>query len=196
MLFALTAVTLALVARQGATRKAFNTVAGPYIAYAERLYMCEPPDRPYPWRWHFTPSQFNPQRPQELQRLTGNMTGDNIHIDDSCTLKVNVDAWSNSLNRYKVDFVVIDFKDKACQKIRMLIPGFCATVYKSKEIKRVCDFEPGLYEVNNRTVDWTVPNIPIFPYGRYKMRLSSEKAGETIFCLGVDFRTIPNPVHR
>ncbi|XP_052121249.1 uncharacterized protein LOC127749001 [Frankliniella occidentalis] len=126
-------VLLAIMVKQGTLGKAINTLIGPYIAYGDRFFMCEPN---LPSKWYIRASHFNPQKPKELQVLTGNATFA-IPYDDGC--------W-------------------------------------------------GVYEANNTPVDWTFPNVPVMPYGHYRLRaLFGNKSEMANGCWAVHCYVIPKP---
>ncbi|XP_026273425.2 uncharacterized protein LOC113203124 isoform X2 [Frankliniella occidentalis] len=162
----LLALTLCSAGIQG---KAINSVIGPFIAYAERFYMCETDNQPLLWRWFLRATHFNPLRPKELQRLTGNVTATGGLLDDSDWLKIIVDTRSN--NQWKENAYVFKFNDHACLTIKVNIPDFYEKLLKKRNVKGACFFRPGVYEINDAPMNWTFPNVPIFPYGQYRYRL-------------------------
>ncbi|XP_026277358.2 uncharacterized protein LOC113205816 [Frankliniella occidentalis] len=152
--------------------------------------MCEPDDRPLPWRWFLRATHFNPYKPKELQRLTGNITVTNGTFDDNCSGEVTAAARSN--NQWKENAFVARFRNKGCQAVKENIPGFY-NLFKDKEVKGtgMCKFPTGLYEVNNAPVNWSFPNFPILPYGQYRFRLKALKAETLMACLLVDAKVVP-----
>ncbi|XP_052128315.1 uncharacterized protein LOC113205824 isoform X1 [Frankliniella occidentalis] len=169
--------------------KGINSMIGPYIAYGERFYMCEPDNRPLPWKWYLRATHFNPYKPKELQRITGNVSGATGLFDDGSWLKVIVDARSN--NQWKENAYVFNFKKNGCRVIKENIPGFYEQVLKKREVKGVCAFKPGVYEVNNAPIDWSFPNVPILPYGQYRFRLMIGRDEHLNACWAADARAIP-----
>ncbi|XP_052127427.1 uncharacterized protein LOC113209068 [Frankliniella occidentalis] len=168
--------------------KAINSFAGPYIFYAERIYMCEN-NAEMAWRWHFRASHFNPQKPRELQRLTGNLTGVNVTIDDSLGAKILLDIWAQ--NQWKENAFLFSFKDKACTLIRVLAPTFYGQILKQKETKGDCILKPGIYEANDTPVEWVFPKVPIMPYGRYRMKILLGTAPKLYGCFTAVATMIP-----
>ncbi|XP_026283711.1 uncharacterized protein LOC113210098 isoform X3 [Frankliniella occidentalis] len=129
LLFQLVLLTL-LLFQEGNPRKIINSVIGPYIAYGERFYMCEPNNRLLPCRWNIRASHFNPYKPKELQRLTGNVTS-TVTVNDDCWAKVVVDVRSN--NQWKENAFVFNFNDGACRVLKENIPAFYKQVLKGKD---------------------------------------------------------------
>ncbi|XP_052128321.1 uncharacterized protein LOC113203124 isoform X1 [Frankliniella occidentalis] len=162
---------------------------GPYIAYVERFYMCEPDNRPLPWRWVLRATHFNPFKPKELQRVTGNLTFSSGLLDDSDWVKVIVDTRSN--NQWKENAYVLKFNDHACRAIKVNIPGFYEQFLKKREVKGACLFRPGVYETNDAPLNWTFPNVPALPYGQYRFRLMIGKAKNLYACFVADARAVP-----
>ncbi|XP_052128220.1 uncharacterized protein LOC127748621 isoform X2 [Frankliniella occidentalis] len=118
-----------------------KTCQGPWTANVERFSMCEEPNRPLYWRWFFRTSHYNPQKPTELQLLTGNKTGRDVPYDDSLWMKISFAVWSN--NQWKENSFVMYFQDKACSNIRdNLFPDFYRKVYKKTDTTGVCTISP------------------------------------------------------
>ncbi|XP_026289822.1 uncharacterized protein LOC113214601 isoform X2 [Frankliniella occidentalis] len=187
-------VPLALMCQQAIHGKRYNSLVGPYVAYGELFYSCDPNNTTLPWNWHLRASHFNPYKPKELQLVTGNVTGVNVAIDDSCWAKVVVDLWSN--NQWKENAFIFYFKNGACHALTDNMPGFYEQFFKTQmmqENKGRCIVKPGVYKVNNTPVDWTFPRVPIIPYGRYRFRLSAGKAENVYGCVMADARTVPKP---
>ncbi|XP_052126705.1 uncharacterized protein LOC113206000 isoform X2 [Frankliniella occidentalis] len=170
---------VALMCQEGIHSKPLNSLIGPFIAYAERFYLCEPDNHPLPWSWHLRVTHFNPYKPRELQLVTGNVTFANI--------KVVADNWSN--NQWKENAFIFYFRRNACQAVRTNIPGFYESVLK-KETKGACAVK-GVYEVNNTPVNWTFPNVPIMPYANYRLRIMLGKAENVHGCVAVDCKIVP-----
>ncbi|XP_034238089.1 uncharacterized protein LOC117643354 [Thrips palmi] len=141
----------------GTTRKAINSFAGKYIAYADRFYMCEEGDS-LDWRWNLRHSHWNPAKPNELQRLTGWLNGSINHVTDSSWAQVNLDRRSN--NMWKDNALIFKFPAGSCTALRKNIPGFYSTVFKLPK-DGPCDIPPGNYEVKNESVNWAFPAVPI-----------------------------------
>ncbi|XP_052128452.1 uncharacterized protein LOC113215105, partial [Frankliniella occidentalis] len=164
---------LTLLCKDGIHGKAINSFAGPYTAYIERFYTCEN-NVAMAWRVYFRTSHFNPQKPRELQRLTGNVTGVNVTLDDSLWCKVYFDVWAQ--NQWKENAFVFKFQDKACTMLRVLTPDYYEKILnQSASAESACIIKPGIYVVYNTPVKWEFPKIPIMPYGRYKAKIFSGK---------------------
>ncbi|XP_026286009.1 uncharacterized protein LOC113211750 isoform X2 [Frankliniella occidentalis] len=171
--------------------KVINSVIGPYIAYGERFYMCEPDNRPLPWRWFLRATHFNPLKPKELQRVTGNVTATSGTLDDSGWVKVIVDTRSN--NQWKENAYVFKFNNRACQTVKVNAPGIYEQLLKKREVKGACMFKAGVYEINDAPVDWSFPNVPILPYAQYRFRLMIGNAETLNACWVAEARVIPKP---
>ncbi|XP_052122301.1 uncharacterized protein LOC127749182 [Frankliniella occidentalis] len=174
---------------QGVHGKPINSMVGPYIAYVERFYNCDPENRTLPWRWYLRGSHFNPFKPKEFQRLTGNITLTNATFDDSCSMKIILDLRSN--NQWKENAFVFNFRKNACRVFKENNPTLYEVVYKKRESNGACILKPGVYELNNASVDWTFPNVPILPYGRYRLRSMTGKADDLYSCWAADCRAVP-----
>ncbi|XP_052125610.1 uncharacterized protein LOC127749832 [Frankliniella occidentalis] len=185
---ALLLVPLAVMCHEGTHGKRFNSLVGPFIASVDRYYMCEPNNRPLPWRWHLRTTHFNPHKPKELQHLTGNITA-NETFDDSCWGRVILDAWSN--NQWKENAFVFYFKNNGCKAFKENIPGLYDLVFKKTETKGTCKMKPGVYELNNAPINWTYPKVPIMPYGHFRFRLTIGRAENLFACLVVECYTVP-----
>ncbi|XP_026287511.1 uncharacterized protein LOC113212877 isoform X2 [Frankliniella occidentalis] len=129
LLFQLVLLTL-LLFQEGNPSKVLNSFMGPYIGYGEHFYMCEPNNRLLPCRWNIRATHFNPYKPKELQRLTGNVTAGEA-LSDDLWAKVVVDLRSN--NQWKENAFVFTFKNSACRAARENIPGFYKQVLKGKD---------------------------------------------------------------
>ncbi|XP_052129807.1 uncharacterized protein LOC127750993 [Frankliniella occidentalis] len=178
---------LALLCQKGTHSKAINSFAGPYTLYTERFYMCEL-NRSFPaWGWHFRTTRFNPYKPREIQLLTGNLTVSQP-MDDSSWGKIVMDVWAH--DQWKENSFVFEFKNKGCTNLKQNIPSFYEHAFKKRETKASCIIRPGVYELNDAPVKWEYPNLPIMPYGRYRLKM---KAGNTdpYCCFMVDVRVIP-----
>ncbi|XP_026287854.1 uncharacterized protein LOC113213116 isoform X2 [Frankliniella occidentalis] len=163
-------MTLALITcGKGIQGKGINSVIGPYTAFVERFYNCQPDNRPLPWTWNLRVTHFNPYKPKELQRLT--------------------DTRSN--NQWKENAFVFNFIKNGCRALKDNAPGYYEQVLKKREVKGACCFKPGVYEVNNASVDWSFPNVPILPYGRYRVRAMFGKADDDYTCSVADARIVP-----
>ncbi|XP_026286954.2 uncharacterized protein LOC113212465 isoform X2 [Frankliniella occidentalis] len=184
-------IALALMCQSGIYGKAINSFLGPFLSYAERFYMCEPDNRQLPWTWYLRASHYNPLKPNELQRLTGNVTIANEPLDDSCWIKIIVDTRSN--NQWKENAIVCHFKKNAYRAIKENVPGFYERFFKRGDDKEARHFKPRVYEVNNETIDWSYPNVPIVPYGQYRFRVLIGKAENQYACWVVNSRVIPKP---
>ncbi|XP_052126295.1 uncharacterized protein LOC127749994 [Frankliniella occidentalis] len=186
-------VPLVLMCQQGIHGKAIHSVAGPFVTYGERFYSCEPDNRlDLPWKWHLRGTHFNPHKPKEPQLLTGNVTGVNETIDDGCWAKVIVDIRSN--NQWKANNFVCSFKRNACQALRSNIPKFFEGMFKKRaDDKGACILKPRVYAVNSTPIDWTFPNIPIFPYGQYRFRLTFGRGENLYACWVAETKVVPKP---
>ncbi|XP_052122110.1 uncharacterized protein LOC127749150 [Frankliniella occidentalis] len=170
---------------------ALNSFAGPYIIVIEErgAYRCDPPNVQLPWGWNVRPSHFNPNRPREKQLLTGNIAGENVSIDDSSWATIVLDSSSN--NQWKENALVLPFKAKACTAFKMNMPTLYNLFYKKTETKGVCRLKPGVYTVKNNPIDWVFPNLPILPYGRFRLRATVGKAENLHACFSADLKIIP-----
>ncbi|XP_026284263.2 uncharacterized protein LOC113210464 [Frankliniella occidentalis] len=185
-------VALALIGPTGVPGKAINGVLGPFIAYTERFYLCEPNDRPLPWRWQFRTTHFNPAKPRDVQLLTGNITGVNVTFDNKQWVRVIIDVWSN--NQWKENAFIFYFKNKGCMSLRENIPSLYQHIFKKRETNNVCRHQPGVYEVNNAPIEWVFPHFPVAFYGRYRFKLMVGLADVLHACLAVDCDAIPKGV--
>ncbi|XP_026284624.1 uncharacterized protein LOC113210729 isoform X2 [Frankliniella occidentalis] len=151
--------------------------------------MCESDNQPLPWRWYLRATHFNPLKPKELQRITGNVTATSGSFDNSDWLKVIADTRSN--NQWKENAFVFKFNNGACRHFKINSPGFYGLLLKKREVKGACVFKPGVYEFNDAPLNWTFPNFPIIPYGQYRFRMMVGKAENLYACWVVEGRTIP-----
>ncbi|XP_052126728.1 uncharacterized protein LOC127750128 [Frankliniella occidentalis] len=188
MAFKLVAMLILLCQDEGIHGKAINSFAGPYICYVDRFYNCEN-NVELAWTFRLRVSHFNPQKPRELQRLTGNITGVNTTVDDSLGVKIIVDLWAQ--NQWKQNAFIYPFPDKGCTLIRVLVPHFYSQILKQKETKGKCILKPGIYEANNTPVEWVFPKVPIFPYGRYRTAVIFSKAEKQVGCFTAEAVMIP-----
>ncbi|XP_052123341.1 uncharacterized protein LOC113205164 isoform X2 [Frankliniella occidentalis] len=141
MAFRWSIILVALIARQAdVLGKSFNSFAGPWIGYVDRFYLCEEPNHPLPWRWHLRGTHFNPQKPTELQLLTGNMTFEKEPLDDSTWIKVLMAVWTN--NQWKENSFIFHFKDKGCTAIKENMAGFYEIFFKKTETQGACIIKP------------------------------------------------------
>ncbi|XP_052126969.1 uncharacterized protein LOC127750172 isoform X2 [Frankliniella occidentalis] len=183
-------VFLALIIQRGVHSKSIHSIAGPYIIYFDRLYACEPIDPTLPWRHHFRLTRYNPYKPSEAQLLTGNLTGE-LPIDDSCWGKMNVALWAN--NQWKDNAFVVGFKDTVCSRYKENAPSLWELFFKGTEEKGKvgCLIKPGFYEYKNVPARVVFPNVPVGPYGRYKMSVWVGKADKMYYCFVGEFRLVP-----
>ncbi|XP_052120995.1 uncharacterized protein LOC127748965 [Frankliniella occidentalis] len=180
---------VAIVNQEGTDGKSIRSFAGPFISYADRFYQCEKEGK---WSWNMRVSHFNPQKPKQLQVLSGNLTAP-VPIDDSAWVRVNLDVRNN--NQWKENSLVIDFKDKACSMIATHIPGFYHLMFDKdgKAPKSPCVIPAGVYVANQEPVDWTFPKFPVLPYGHYQFKIKIGSAKDLIACLIVECHVIPKP---
>ncbi|XP_052122250.1 uncharacterized protein LOC127749169 [Frankliniella occidentalis] len=182
-------VLLALVCQEGNPGKVIHSVIGPYIAYSERFYMCEPNSSLLPWTLNLRGSHFNPYKPKKLQLLTGNVTGVNVLLDKHGWTKIILDIRSN--NQWKENAFVFNFNKKgACQVCKEQGPNFYKQIFKGED-KGACIIQPGVYEANNTPVDWINPKVPLMPYGSYRFRLTFGNAENLYACWVIHAKTIP-----
>ncbi|XP_052123625.1 uncharacterized protein LOC127749464 [Frankliniella occidentalis] len=184
-------VALALLSSTSIHSKPINTLAGPYKIVVERFYTCQPDDRVPSWSWYMRASHFNPMKPKELQRVTGNFTIKPGPLDNSLWGKANMGVRSN--NQWKENAFVGIFKNSACRHLKENIPGFFNAFFQSTETKGVCSVKPGTYEINDVPIDWTFPKIPIMPYAHYRFNVSFGKDDILLGCFVVENRVIPKP---
>ncbi|XP_026281746.1 uncharacterized protein LOC113208786 [Frankliniella occidentalis] len=185
----LMALAALMLIQEGIHGKGINPVVGLYLAYGERFYMCD--NGSLPWKWHVRATHFNPYKPKELQRITGNVTAHTAPLDDNCWGKVVVDARSN--NQWKENAYVFNFKRNGCRVLKENAPGFYAALFKNSELKGPCVIKQGVYEFNDVPVEWSFPNVPILPYGHYRFRVMVGRAENQYACWVADARTIPKP---
>ncbi|XP_052131207.1 uncharacterized protein LOC113209239 isoform X2 [Frankliniella occidentalis] len=165
---------------------------GPYVTYGERFYTCEPDNRLLPWTLRLRGSHFNPQKPKEAQLITGNVTAVNETFDDSCWIKVILDLRSN--NQWKENNFVFSFRRNACHALRSNIPKFYEHIFKKRaDDKGACILKPGVYAVNNTPIDWSFPNVPIFPYGQYRFRMTFGRGEDLFACWVAETKCLPKP---
>ncbi|KAJ1523560.1 hypothetical protein ONE63_001408 [Megalurothrips usitatus] len=134
-------------------------------------------------------SHFNPARPSEFQFMTGNVTIGPHGLDDTMWARVVVDSRSN--NQWKENAFVFNFIRKACSQFRDNAPGAFAVFFNATDKKTACPVMTGTYGVVNAKVQWTYPNVPILPYGDYRVRLTYGKSDQTFTCLVSECAVIP-----
>ncbi|XP_026288122.1 uncharacterized protein LOC113213315 [Frankliniella occidentalis] len=190
MLFLL--VLLVLICQKGIYGKVMNSLIGPYISHVDRFYNCEQDNHLLPWEWHLRGSHFNPHKPKELQLITGNVTGVNVTLDNSYWGKVILDSRSN--NQWKENNFIFYYRRNACQALRSNLPNFFEQIFKKRaDDKSACILKPGVYDVNSTPVDWTFPNVPIFPYGQYRFRMMFGIGANLQACLVAETKVLPKP---
>ncbi|XP_026286794.1 uncharacterized protein LOC113212350 isoform X2 [Frankliniella occidentalis] len=153
--------------------------------------MCEPDNHSLRWTWYLRASHYNPLKPNELQRLTGNVTIATDPLDNNCWIKIIGDTRSN--NQWKENALVCHFRKNAYRVIKENIPGFYERFFKMGDDKDARHFKPRVYEVDNGTVDWGSPNVPVIPYGQYRFRVLIGKAENTYACWVANSRVVPRP---
>ncbi|XP_026287640.2 uncharacterized protein LOC113212972 [Frankliniella occidentalis] len=180
---------LCLVFQEGSHRKVINSLIGPYIAYGERFYMCEPNGSLLPWTWYLRGSHFNPYKPKVLQLMTGNVTGV-VPFDDRGWTKIVVDLRSN--NQWKENAFVFNFNKRGpCSVCKEHVPSAFKQFLLKGEDEGACPRPPGVYEVNDTAVGWTFPSVPIIPYGTYRFRVTFGIAENLHGCWVADAKTVP-----
>ncbi|XP_034251342.1 uncharacterized protein LOC117651412 isoform X2 [Thrips palmi] len=184
---------LLLLAFSYVRSKNINTFAGPYITNVLRAESCPSVNI----QWSARLSHFNPQRPYDLQVLSGKF---NISEDfgDNYALSVFLDKRSN--NQWKENFFVYKFAKGGCSTFREHMPGLFNAVVKNSGLavnkKTTCALPRGNFVVRNESVDWSFPSAPIMPYGRYRFRFVFQVANDTDrthMCGLVECIAIPKP---
>ncbi|XP_034239148.1 uncharacterized protein LOC117644072 [Thrips palmi] len=167
--------------------KQLNSFAGPWIAYADKYYMCE---GDYHWSWSLKPTHFNPARPLDVQRLTG-WANATTPMTDQTFLHVTLDIWNN--NMWKENAFVFKFPDHGCTMLVKNIPDFSRQVFSYKP-RTPCLIPAAFYEVNDKPVSYLFPNVPTMIYGHYRLRLASGYRGSTPeACFMVECHVVPKP---
>ncbi|XP_052126203.1 uncharacterized protein LOC113215181 isoform X2 [Frankliniella occidentalis] len=176
-------VTVTLVNHEGTDAKAIKSFAGPWIVYADRFSVCE---NEGDWKWNLRVTHFNPQKPNDLQLISGNLTVSRS-VNDSSWARANLAVRNN--NQWKQNAFIFEFKDKACSLVTVHIPGFYRTFFG--KVRDPCVLRAGLYEVDREPIDWTFPKVPIMPYGHYlfKLRFGYEK--DTVACVLAECHVVP-----
>ncbi|KAK3913375.1 Cathepsin D [Frankliniella fusca] len=165
---------------------------GPFYAYATKVYNCDV-SRPEKilWRWHARFSHFKPARPLEPQRFTGNISGTTI-FNDSYWGRLVLDSRSN--NQWKENAFVFNFPSAACTAL-LQNAGHMKQLLKPLVRDKPCAILPGVAVFNDQTLTQAYPNIPVLPYGEFRLRAMSNYVGisDPAACLATDF--VVNPRH-
>ncbi|XP_034251882.1 uncharacterized protein LOC117651715 [Thrips palmi] len=174
--------------------KRLNTFAGPFIAYAHAWDLC-PSDGSI--EMTLRSSHFNPLKPSERQTVSGNVS---FKIDYTDQFWSHADLALRSNNQWKENAFLFQFRKMGCSGIRDQIPDFFRVLAKhsgaSMDRREPCVLPAGHYILKNEPVNWTFPNFPVMPYGRYRLRIRSRTARDspvTRFCILVDCEVIPKP---
>ncbi|XP_034231875.1 uncharacterized protein LOC117639920 isoform X2 [Thrips palmi] len=176
--------------------KAIKTFAGPYIAFGHTFDVC-PSENLHVL--NIRASHFNPFRPFELQVLVGNATFREDMMDNFWS-QVHMAVRSN--NQWKENAFVFNFPNVGCSAIRDHVPDLYRMLAKqsgaSMDKTVPCRLPAGVWPFKNEPVNWSFPNFPIMPYGRYKFRVSARSNSNKDLrslsaCLEVDCEVIPRP---
>ncbi|XP_034240133.1 uncharacterized protein LOC117644631 [Thrips palmi] len=144
---------------------------------------------------HLRASHFRPARPYDLQVITSNLslTRD---VEDNFWLYLDLAVRNN--NEWKENAFIVKFANIGCTTIRDQAPGIYGIIAKSTgaptDKNKRCFIPKGQYDVNG-PVNWTLPNFPIMPYGRYRIHLRArgDPNSPVRYCAIVDCEAIPKP---
>ncbi|KAK3915847.1 Glycerol metabolism operon regulatory protein [Frankliniella fusca] len=154
---------------RAAPSKWIPSYAGPFVLYMDRMYSCPPPDnKENMFDVHIRPSHFrSPSLVQTtLQTLDGNFTWKTT-VDDSWVGVLKSDLWNN--NQWKENSILYRIPRGFCSTIRTNFPGLYETFYGVSALtKTPCRFPKKTYILDNKPINWTMPNFPVLPYGRFK----------------------------
>ncbi|XP_034240745.1 uncharacterized protein LOC117644986 [Thrips palmi] len=120
------------------------------------------------------------------------------NIEDDFWLYVDLALRNN--NEWKENAFMIKFPNVGCTALRDQAPSVFGIIAKSTgaptDKKERCFIPKGQYDVNG-PVNWTFPNFPIMPYGRYRLHLRTlgdpYKDPIVRYCAILDCEIIPRP---
>ncbi|XP_034249696.1 uncharacterized protein LOC117650397 [Thrips palmi] len=171
----------------GSAAKSIPGYAGPYIAIVERILSCNDDDPKLRMFLHV--SHFNRYNPTEKQRVSGNVTVFET-FDDDVWMDIRLGLRSN--NEWKKNAFVFKFPNQGCSRFRAFLPSFFSVMYKGVSMVGACSVPAGVY-VFDEPVDWTFPNVPVFPYGHYLATMKGGRGNTNIIkmCSQFELRIIP-----
>ncbi|XP_052124804.1 uncharacterized protein LOC127749684 [Frankliniella occidentalis] len=80
---------------------------------------------------------------------------------------LKLDVWTN--NQWKENSIIYRIPKAYCSTVRSNFPGLYETFYQASAwSKGLCTFLKKTYTMDNTPINWTLPNFPLLPYGRYK----------------------------
>ncbi|KAE8744714.1 hypothetical protein FOCC_FOCC008622 [Frankliniella occidentalis] len=142
----------------------------------DRMYSCPTPsDKENMFEVHIRPSHFRtPSLVQTtLQTISGNCTWKAV-VDDTWAGNLKSDVWAN--NQWKENSIIYPIRKAYCSTVRNNFPGLYETFYQKTNI------------MDNAPINWTLPNFPLLPYGRFRTTStawSSKKTREACFVFEV-----------
>ncbi|KAJ1520324.1 hypothetical protein ONE63_004523 [Megalurothrips usitatus] len=157
---------------------------GAYTAYTKAFSICDI-GTPTTYRWYVRVSHFNPARPKELQRVTGNLSFP-TPFSDHFGAKVVLDARSN--NQWKENAFVFSFKNKACTMSQVHIPDAFRVFFGGHQCPLPQNF---VVQFVDEAVAWLFPQVPVMPYGHWRFRYMVRSSNVTYSCLAAEAITIP-----
>ncbi|XP_034232836.1 uncharacterized protein LOC117640443 [Thrips palmi] len=174
--------------------KRLHSYAGPFITYLHTWKAC-PSNKIV--EANFRPGPFSRSRPYDLQTLSGNLTI-RAPFTDRVWTETDLAVWAN--NQWKENAFKFPFPKTGCSELREQMPDFFRVVAKhtgaSTDLKDPCVVPVGHSVLKDEPVNWTFPNFPTMPYGRYRYRMRSRLTRNSpivCMCVAVDCEVIPKP---
>ncbi|KAJ1528379.1 hypothetical protein ONE63_006794 [Megalurothrips usitatus] len=107
---------------------------------------------------------------------------------------MNIRLDSRSNNDWKANAFVFNFPSSACSSFYDNMPDISRIVFGGLTKPTPC-VRQGVFKFNDQPVNWTFPNVPVMPYGYWRLRFASgpKKAKQASICVIVEAHTIPQP---
>ncbi|XP_034234280.1 uncharacterized protein LOC117641234 [Thrips palmi] len=177
------------VLASGCAAKSIPAFAGPYVTIVERVLSCDDEAASGKLKLYLRASHFNRYNPSERQNVSGNVTVFEP-FDDAVWMDIRIDVRAN--NEWKKNAYVLKFPNQGCSRFRAFLPSFFKVMYKGVSLVGACSVPVGVY-VFDEPVDWSFPNVPVFPYGHYLATMNGGRGNQKIIkmCSQYELRIIP-----
>ncbi|XP_026280914.1 uncharacterized protein LOC113208220 isoform X1 [Frankliniella occidentalis] len=164
--------------------KWINSFAGPWVATLGPLKQCPGGREDDVVRFNLLISQFrhpSVDAQKMVQRLSGNVTVDQQLNNKGASI---LRAATRSNNQWKENAMVLKFAIGCCQSLMEYFPDFTRNIYKLEPNEyqkggKPCIIPKGIYYADEEPVNWTIPKVPVLPYGLWRLQFSFDLGTES-----------------
>ncbi|XP_026280895.1 uncharacterized protein LOC113208204 [Frankliniella occidentalis] len=164
--------------------KWINSFAGPWIATLGPINQCPGGRVGDIVRFNLLITQFrHPSIDSQkmLQRLTGNVTVDEELTNKGASI---LRFATRSNNQWKENALVLKFAIGCCRSLMDYFPGFTRNIYHLdpddyQKGGKPCVIPKDVYYADEEPVNWTIPKVPVLPYGLFRLQFSFDMGTES-----------------